>query len=420
MNPFEQAVCNAALSDQSSSQNRELVAFWIRYQERDIIPDQIQPFVIPWPPTSSFTSGAPLDPVNASNTINEPATNLFSHNSSTTNPPSITDPEIITSILSDVSNLTKSAAPDQTTPKLISRTISPTQITTAHTHRILPSPDHSQPSQISFHDADFIISEIADSRSSLKLISESICSTPTKAQTKTAYCTNIQHAIHNSQPSRIIFQRSDSAHSAIVDFSTYSDHISASDLMQVSPAPVNQNITYEPTHFSQSDCALPGPFCSTHPHHISLPTQSLISVSALAASTNSSTPFRIPVQAQPLIYIHDPSTESIISAKFRIPARGQTSSQIQIQTSANTTSSSSGIPARDQVYVSDLNGRAVPTTKASKISTQDRHQINPRFHQLESLPPEFSSMIVSQRFQLHSILTLWDIAWGERKHETII
>jgi hypothetical protein len=99
-----------------------------------------------------------------------------------------------------------------------------------HIHSILPSLQDSQPPQIIFKQADFIVSENIDSHSSLKLISESIPSTLTQSQAKTAGCSKIQGAIHDELPPQINFQYDVFTDSQIVDTSAYSCLISVSNL----------------------------------------------------------------------------------------------------------------------------------------------------------------------------------------------
>jgi hypothetical protein len=387
MNPFEQAVCDAALSDQSLPRNRELVAFWIRYQERDEILTPIQPFVISWPPASYLPLAAPLDSVNEIEIIDEPATIPINDNPSPTIPPSNPDSEINLSTPSDFKNFTKSATPDQFTEKSISSTINQAQSATAHTHGIQPFMQISQTSQFSLEDVDFIVSGNADSGSSLKLISDSNSSTQTKTQTKTAHCTKIQSAIHEDLPPSINLQDAIITDSEIVYFSAYSHGISVSNLSDVSVAQQTQvapqTNSNDSIHASTTGRSFSDQVRSAHPHDISLSTQSLhssihIQDSNSTTSSNSTTPLRNPARDQ----MHVKPNEEGMAAKSTSTLKTSSQEQ-QIQINSNFKEMD---PARDQMHVNvpntGLTAKSTPTSKNS-------------FYQSESLPPEFKYRMIA-------------------------
>jgi hypothetical protein len=105
----------------------------------------------------------------------------------------------------DVTHVSRPAAPERKALKSISSTASPARTTADRTHTILPSLLDLQTSQVTIQDADFIVYEKVDSRSSLKLISGSISSTLTQAQTQTAGCSRFQGTNHDKLPTQIGF-----------------------------------------------------------------------------------------------------------------------------------------------------------------------------------------------------------------------
>jgi hypothetical protein len=195
----------------------------------------LRPFSSPPPGSTARTNHA-----NGIIITNEPATILIDHNSPPTTPPSYRNSEIPISVPSDVTSPTGSAAPDQTTPKSLSSTNISAQITITLDQGILPPLDTSKSSQISFQDAQFGLSENADSRPSVHLALESIPSTLAQAQIAATHRTIIQGAIHHTKSSLISPLHTIFNDSEIVVSSTYKHVISISNLTNASAAQQSQ------------------------------------------------------------------------------------------------------------------------------------------------------------------------------------
>jgi hypothetical protein len=308
----------------------------------------------------------------------------------------------------------KPSAPSQSTAKPVSSTNISAKITTAHNHGILPSLEDSQPSRITFQDVDFIISDIADSRSSLKPISRSISSTPAQAQTETAQCTRVQSAVQEAQAPLISFQHAISTDSEIVDFSASSHRIPVSNLKEVSaPQQIRTAIHTNPNDpicFPYTARAFPVPVRSPHLHDISLSNQphtsQINSAHQIQFTGSSGTSSTVPSR-----------THSVASCdQAEVLADGQT----KITT---TTHSSQYAPLLRQIPIPNSSQYAPLLRQILLPNSSQYAQLSQLLRQLLLPYPYqfagFSPLLYIKKLPPEILIPLsWVHAWGERKHNS--